>query len=61
MRKYVNGKILEMTEADIERAKSRSGKRARPQADTSSYETRIQELEDTVATLLAKLNETKSE
>lgn len=57
MRKYVNGKISEMTEEDIVKRKRRFGYRAK---STSEYEKRVKELETVVAELQAKLNETKN-
>lgn len=53
MKKYVNGKILEMTEADIERSKARaSAHKAR--TDSSVYEKRIKDLEQMVEKLVAE-------
>lgn len=60
MKKYVNGKIVDMTEADIARAKARAMKNRESQNTSSHYENRIKELEATVTTLLNKL-ETSTE
>ena len=54
MKKYVNGKILEMTEKDIERRNSRIAKTKSKEASDSQ---RIKELEETVALLMSKLSE----
>ena len=54
MKKYVNGKIVEMTEEDINKRNSRIANRPNSRKDTSKYEARVKELEDTVAKLLAQ-------
>lgn len=56
MKKYVNGKIVEMTEADITKRKSRANNRPNARKNASDYEVRIKELEDVVAKLLAQQN-----
>ena len=55
MRKYVNGKLYEMTEEDIAKSKSRFNRRR----STAEYENRIKELENTVTQLLTKLEKTE--
>lgn len=60
MKKYVNGKIVEMTEADIAKRESRIGHRPNSRKDASDYETRVKELENTVAELLAQIKEEKT-
>ena len=59
MKKYVNGKMVEMTEKDIARRKTRKLNR-NSKANNTSNETRIKELEKTVADLLIKLNESEA-
>ena len=59
MKKYVNGKIVEMTETDIEKRKARISNRPNARKNASDQEQRIKELEATVATLLTKLNESE--
>lgn len=59
MKKYVNGKIVEMTETDIEKRKARISNRPNARKSTPDQEQRIKELEATVATLLTKLNESE--
>ena len=59
MKKYVNGKIVEMTETDIEKRKARISNRLNARKNTPDQEQRIKELEATVATLLTKLNESE--
>ena len=54
MNKYVNGKISEMTEKDIERRNSRISK---TKSKESSDSKRIKELEETVALLMSKLSD----
>ncbi len=61
MKKYVNGKIVDMTEEDIAKAKARTNRYHKPQIDTSDYENRIKELENTIAKLMAKSEEPESE
>ena len=59
MKKYVNGKIVDMTEEDIAKRRARiSGK---PQKDISEYENRIKELENTIAKLIANSEEIDTE
>lgn len=60
MRKYVNGKILEITEEDIAKRNRRFGDRTKSRNNTSEYEKRVKELETVVAELQAKLNEIKN-
>lgn len=57
MKKYVNGKIMEMTESDVAKRESRIGSRPNAHKNTSDYEKRVKELEDTVAVLLAQIKE----
>ena len=59
MKKYINGKIVEMTETDITKRKSRAKNRPNARKNTSDYEVRIKELEDVVAKLLAQQNTEK--
>lgn len=59
MKKYVNGKIVEMTETDIEKRKARISNRPNARKNAPDQEQRIKELEATVATLLTKLNESE--
>lgn len=54
MKKYVNGKIIEMTETDIAKRESCINRRPNARKNTSNYETRIKELEDMVAKLLGE-------
>ncbi len=53
MKKYVNGKLIEMTEEEIAKAKSRRN------VNKQNYNTRIQELEEKIVELENKLNSTK--
>lgn len=55
MKKYVNGKIVEMTEADVVKRESRIGNKPNARKNASDYESRIKELENTISTLLSKL------
>ena len=57
MKKYVNGKIVEMTEADIAKRESRINHRPNSHKNTSDYEARVKELENTVTELLAQIKE----
>lgn len=57
MKKYVNGKITEMTEADIAKRKSRINNRQNAHNNTSDYEAKVKELEETVKKLMSKLAE----
>lgn len=57
MKKYVNGKIVEMTEADIAKRETRANRRPNAHKNTSNYEKRVKELESTVAELLAQIKE----
>ena len=61
MKKYVNGKIVEMTEADIARRESHISRRPNFRKDAFNYEARVKELETTVTVLLEKLNEKPTE
>ena len=61
MKKYVNGKLHEMTEADLKRRASHQNHHIRSNENTPDYATKIQELENTVAILLAKLAETEEQ
>ena len=54
MNKYINGKIVKMTEADIQKKEARANNRPNARKNTSNYETRIKELEDMVAKLLGE-------
>lgn len=56
MKKYVNGKIVEMTEADTAKRESRTNNRPNARKNASDYEARIKELEDVVAKLLTQQN-----
>ena len=53
MKKYVNGKILDMTEADIERSKARANAH-KARTDSFVYEKRIKDLEQLVEKLVAE-------
>lgn len=53
MKKYVNGKIIDMTEKDIARAQARKP-RHETKTDNSVYEKRIADLEQLVENLLAQ-------
>ena len=55
MNKYINGKLVEMTEADIAKREVRANRRPSARKNDSAQEARIKELEHTVATLLAKM------
>lgn len=55
MKKYVNGKIIEMTEADIAKRQSRISHRSGSRNNTAAYETKVKELEETISVLLTKL------
>ena len=61
MKRYINGKIVEMTEADIAKRESRISHRPNSRKNTSDYEARVKELETTVAVLMEKLNEKPAE
>ncbi len=60
MKKYVNGKIIEMTEADIAKRESRISHRPNAHKNAPDYEARVKELENTVAELLAQIKEEKT-
>lgn len=55
MKKYVNGKIVEMTEADIVKREARANRRLNAHKNASDYEKRVKELENTIAELLAQI------
>lgn len=55
MKKYVNGKIVEMAEADIAKREARANRRPNAHKNTPDYEKRVKELESTVAELLAQI------
>lgn len=55
MKKYVNGKIIEMTKADISKRESRISRRSNARKNASDYEARVKELENTVAELLTQI------
>lgn len=55
MKKYVNGKVVEMTEADIANREARANRRPNARNNTSDYEVRVKELENTVTELLAQI------
>lgn len=57
MNKYINGKIVEMTDADIAKKESRINHRPNSRKNASEYETRVKKLEATVAELLAQIKE----
>lgn len=57
MKKYVNGKIVEMTEADIVKREARANRRLNAHKNASDYEKRVKELESTVAELLTQIKE----
>ena len=62
MKKCVNGIVMEMTDTDIKRRESRSGDRKNPHNDkTTEYEAKIKKLEDSLAEVLAQLNEKTEE
>jgi uncharacterized protein YceH (UPF0502 family) len=61
MKKYVNGKLYEMTAEDIAKRNARANHRPNARKNTSDYEARVKELENTVAVLLEKLNEKPAE
>lgn len=54
MNKYINGKIIKMTEVDIAKRESRINNRPNARKNASDYEARVKELENIVAELLAK-------
>ena len=56
MKKYVNGKIIEMTEIDIKKRESRINNRLNSRNRASNYEAKVKELEEVVAKLLAQQN-----
>lgn len=56
MKKYVNGKIVEMAEADIAKREARTNRRHNARKNTPDYEARVKELENVVAELLAQQN-----
>lgn len=60
MKRYINGKIIEMTEADIAKRESRISHRPNFRKNASDYEARVKELENTVAELLAQIKEEKT-
>lgn len=53
MKKYVNGKLVEIT--DAVQGNKRLGNRSQKQKNVINYEERIKELENTVLELSAKL------
>lgn len=55
MKKYINGKIVDMTEADVARIRAHATKRDEIKPSVAKYENRIKELEATVAALLTKV------
>jgi hypothetical protein len=55
MKKYINGKIVEMTEADIAKREARNHNKSNVRKNASAQEARIKELEQIVSTLLTKL------
>ena len=59
MKKYVNGKLSEMTEEDKAALKARFDKIRKPKNDISEYENRIEELEAKLAELLNKTPESE--
>ena len=61
MKKCVNGIVMNMTDADIKRRESRSGNRKNPHNDSEEYEAKIKKLEDSLAEVLAQLNEKTEE
>lgn len=60
MNKYVNGKLYEMTEADIAKRNACANHRPNTHENASDYEARVKELENTVAELLAQIKEEKT-
>ena len=54
MNKYINGKIMPMTEEDKTKIKARSSKIKKNNSQTSDYESRIKELEEALAALIAQ-------
>ena len=57
MKKYINGKIVEMTEVDISKREARFSHRQNSRKNILDYEARVKELESTVAELLAQIKE----
>ena len=60
MKKYVNGKLYDMTEEDIQKRNIRIGQHKNSRKGTSDYERRIAELEKTIETL-AKAQSTEQD
>ena len=61
MKKYKDGKMVEMTPEEVEKIRNRMNRRRanmRPMA--ADYEARIKSLEDQVETLTAQLNKEKA-
>lgn len=56
MKRYINGKIVEMTEVDIAKRESRINHRPNARKNTYDYEAKVKELEEVVAKLLAQQN-----
>ena len=61
MKKYVNGKVVEMTEADIAKREARANRRPNARKNATDYEARVRELETIVAELLSKQNTTEDQ
>jgi hypothetical protein len=59
MRQFINGKLCEMSEEKIAKMISYFGNNMTPRKNTSDYENRIKELENTVAELMTKLESAK--
>lgn len=61
MKKYKDGKMVEMTNDESERIQKIFKNSRFMRSYSNNYEVRIKVLEETVAEILAKLNEEKSE
>ena len=57
MNKYVNGKLMKMTEEDINKRNARIANRPDHRKNASDYEAKVKELEETVEMLVSKLSE----
>lgn len=60
MKKYINGKLYEMTEEDKLKIRERFNN-LRKRDDVSAYERRIKELENAVEQLLSKIEESEKQ
>ena len=59
MRQFINGKLCEMSEEKVAKMRSYFSNNMTSRKNTSDYENRIKELENTVVELMAKLESAK--